>query len=134
LTGRGWDRDGVHSVTMRHDGAEITTRAIRHAFVEVAEENARALRSVIEAAQPADWGRGSNAARALRLHAHARAVSARVARAERFAAELPVDGEPVPFAGLRDPAGWAAVGDTTQVRIVIAARHVGPDAVSRRRL
>jgi hypothetical protein len=132
--GHGWDREGMHSVTMRHDGVEVTTRALRHAFTEAGEESVRALRSVIEEADPLDWGRGSHAARALRIHAHARAVAARAARAEPFAAELPVDGESVRFAAVRDPAGWAAVGETNQVRIVIAARRVAPEAIVLRRL
>jgi hypothetical protein len=134
LTGRGWDPEGVHSVTMSDDRAEIKTRALRRAFLDAGEESALALRSVIQDAEPVKWGRGSHAARALRIHAHARAVAARVTRAEPFAVELPVDGEPVRFAGLRDPAGWAAVGDTAEVRIVIAASRIRPDALALRRL
>jgi hypothetical protein len=131
-TGRGWDAEGVHSVTVRHDGIEITTRALRHALIDAHGESTRALRAVIEDAEPLDWGRGSPAARALRIHAHDRALAARVARAEPFAVELPVDDEPLRFAGLRDPAGWAVVGDTDQVRIVVGARGVAPEAVALR--
>lgn len=41
---------------------------------------------------------------------------------------------PVRFEGLRCQAGWAAVGRTEDVQITIAARHVAPEAVDRRRL
>jgi hypothetical protein len=132
-SGRGWDREGVHSVSLRHDAVEVTTRARRHAFIPHDHELAFALRPVIEEAAPLDWGHGSPAARALRMQAHGRAIAARVARAEPFTVQLPVDGEPVPFAGLRDPAGWAAVADTPRARIVVAAR-VATDAVALRRI
>jgi hypothetical protein len=129
-SGSGWDREGLHSMTLRQEGIEVTTRARRHAFTEADEECLIALRSMIEDADPLDWGRGSHAARALRISAHFRAVAARAGRAEPFAVELPVDGAPVRFAAVRDPAGWAAVGDTAEVRIVIAARRVAPEAVA----
>jgi hypothetical protein len=132
--GHSWDRKGVHSMTMRNDRVAITTEAGREALVEAGEESARTLMSVIHNAEPMGWGSGSNAARALRIQAQRRAVAARVSRAEPFIAELPVDGAPVRFAGLRDQAGWAAVGDTAQVRIVIAARGIEPGAVALRKL
>ena len=90
--------------------------------------------SVIHDAEPVSWGSASNAARALRIQAQRRAVAARVSRAEPFAAELRVDGAPVRFAGLRDQAGWAAIGHTAQVRIVIAARGIEPGAVVLRKV
>jgi hypothetical protein len=61
-------------------------------------------------------------------------VAARVARAEPFTVELPVDGELVRFNGLRDPAGWAAVADTTLVRILVAAGRIAPETVALRKL
>jgi ribosomal protein L37AE/L43A len=128
--GQGWDRDGVHSVTLRHDAVAVTTRAPRRAFIPVQDECARALTSVIDDVEPMRSGRGSHAARALRIDAHRRAVAVRVARAEPFAADLPVDGERVRFSGLRDAAAWAAAADTTRARIVIAARGVAPEAVA----
>src|SRR4051794_34986831 len=132
--GHGWDRDGVGSVTMRHDRVAITTYARRHVFGGSVDENTQALMSIIYAAEPLDWGRGSNAARALRIDAYRRAVATRVAGAESFAVELPVDGVPVPFAGLRDAAGWAAVGDTTEVRIVLGVSGIEPDRIALHRL
>ena len=89
---------------------------------------------VIQAAEPFDWGPGSNAARALRIHARRRAVAARVAGAESFAFELRLDGVPVRFTGLRDRAGWAAAGDTTKARIVLAVSGIEPDNVALHRL
>jgi hypothetical protein len=104
LASHGWDRCGVHSVTMRHDEVEITTRALRHALAEKGDETAHALTSVIGRVEPVSWGRGSNAARALRIDTHRRAVAMRVAHAERWQLELPVGDTPVRFTGLRDPA------------------------------
>jgi len=125
---------GVHTMRIRHDGVVVTTRMRRAAFLEADDEAASALASVIHDAEPWDWGRGSDAARALRIHARRRAVAARVARAEPFAVELPVDGEPVRFEGFREPAGWAAVGGTAHVLIVIAAHGTTPEAIALRRL
>ena len=56
---------------------------------------------------------------ALRLKGHERAVAARVARSEPFTVDLPVDGEPVRFDGLRCPVGWAAMGRTEDVQLTI---------------
>ncbi len=46
-SGHGWDLEGVHSVTVRHDRVEITTQALRHALVEACHESAFALSAVI---------------------------------------------------------------------------------------
>jgi hypothetical protein len=132
--GQGSGPDGVHSLTMRQRQAEITTHALRHAPFEAVEESAHALTSVIQNTEPLEWGHGSNAARALRIRAHGRAIAARVARAESFVVDLPVDDAAVRFTGLRDPAGWAAVGETTEVRIVIAASRIDPETLVLRKL
>ena len=135
LAGHGWDRRyGVHSATTSHEGVDITTRVRSHAPAEADHEIALALSSVIERAEPLTWGPGSNAARALRIRAHRRAVSLRVDRAEPWQVELPVDGTPVRFTGLRDPAGWAAAGETTRARIVIGASRIEPEDMVLRRL
>jgi len=133
-TGRGWDAAGVHSVTMGHDGVEIETETLRHAYLDAREASGRALMTVLENADPLRLRSGSPAAMALRLCAHERAVAGRVARSEPFTVELPVDGEPVRFEGLRCQAGWAAVGRTADVQVTIGAHGIAPEAVALRRL
>lgn len=134
MTGHGWDAVGVHSVTMSHDGVEIETEALRHAYFDAREASARALTTVVHNADPPQWGSGSSAAMALRLRARDRAVAARVARSEPFTVDLSVDGEPVRFEGLRCQAGWAAVGRTQDVQLTIGAHRIAPEAVALRRL
>jgi hypothetical protein len=132
MTGRGWDAAGVHSVTVSHEGVQIETEALRHTYFDAREESARALMEVLANADPPRWGSGSPAAMALRLRSHDRAVATRVARSETLSVDLPVDGEPVRFEGLRCQPGWAAVGRTENVQITIAAHQIAPDAVALR--
>jgi hypothetical protein len=134
MTGHGWDAAGVHSVTMSHDGVQIETEALRHAYPDAREVSAQALTMVVGNDDPLGWEPGSPAAMALRLSAHDRAVAARVARSEPFSVDLPVGDEPVRFEGLRCEAGWAAVGRTHDVQITIGAHRIAPEAVALRRL
>jgi hypothetical protein len=134
MTGQGWDTAGVHSVTISHDGVRIETGALRHAYVDAREASADALTAVVHDADPPRWKPGSRAAMALRLRRRDRAVASRVARALPFSVEIPVDGEPVRFDGVRCEAGWAAVGRTENVQITIGARRIAPEAVALRRL
>lgn len=134
MTGHGWDAAGVHSVTMSCDGVQIETEALRHAYFDAREASARVLMTLLHNADPPRWGSGSPAAMALRLRARDRAVVTRVARSESFTLDLPVDGEPVRFEGLRCQDGWAAVGRTEEVQITIGAHQITPEAVALRRL
>ena len=136
ITGHGWDPDGVYSVTISHRRAQIKTQALRHAFFEAREASALTLSSVlINADRPCWWWRRrSPAAMALRLTARDRAVAARVARAQQFTVDIPIDGEPTRFEGLRCQVAWAAVGHTEEVQITIGAHRTAPEAVTLRRL
>jgi hypothetical protein len=134
MTGHGWDAASVHSVTVSHDGVQIETEALRHACFDAREESARALTTVLDNADPPRWASVSPAAMALRLSARDRVVATRVARSEPLTVDLPVDGEPVRFEGLRCPAGWAAAGRTENVQITIAAHQIALAAVALRRL
>ena len=134
MTGQGWDAAGAHSVTVSHDGVQIETQALRHAYFDAREASAGALTTVLHNADPPRWGSGSPAAMALRLSARDRRVATRVARSEPFTVELPVDGEPVRFEGLRCQAGWAAVGRTEDVQVTIGAHQIAPETVALRRL
>ena len=134
MSGHGWDAVGVHSVTMNHDGVQIETEALRHAYFDAREASAQALTTVVRNADPPRWESGSSAAMALRLSARDRAVAARVARSEPFSVDVPVDGRSVRFQGLRCEVGWAAVGRTDDVQLTIGARGIAPKAVALRRL
>ena len=134
MTGQGWGAAAVHSVTMSHDGVQIETEALRHAYSDAREASAFALTTVLHNAAPPRWGSASTAAMALRLSSRDRAVAARVARAQRLTVDLLVDGEPVRFEGLRCRAGWAAVGRTENVQITIGAHEIAPEAVALKRL
>jgi hypothetical protein len=113
---------------------QIETEALRHAYFDAREASGNALTTVFHNAAPPRWQAGSPAAMALRLRARDRVVAARVARSEPFTVDLPVDGEPVRFEGLRCQAGWAAMGRTEEVQLTIGARGIAPEAVAFRRL
>ena len=53
---------------------------------------------------------------------------------DSFTLDVPVDGEPVPFAGLRSSGTWALAGQVGDVRVLVRGRGLEPGDVRLRRL
>jgi hypothetical protein len=123
----GWSRDpvGVRAVTLRHAGVEVETE--REAWEEPETRARRELVPLLHDLE--EWPERSIPALVLWLRRRERAVELRAAEAAAFALDVPVDGAPVRFEGLRSGGSWALVGAVGGSQVTIAGRDVEPEYV-----
>jgi hypothetical protein len=133
-SGRGADRKGVHSAKVSHWADKDcwlqveTTRPRRHPR----DFDVRfALEGALETNE--EWPDASTGALSLWTDRRDREREALAARAEPLEVTLRVDGEPVPFAGLRSGVAWALVGTVIRGRgVLLSGRGVDPQGLELR--
>ena len=132
LAGHGSDRSGTTRVRIDQGDMMVESETGRRAPEGPA--------STCDACSPTPWAARtewpdvSHPAMTLWLNARERERSAAALRGDSFTLDVLVDGEPVPFAGLRSGGTWALAGHVGDVRVSIRGRGLEPGDVRLRRL
>jgi hypothetical protein len=131
VTGWGRGPDEIRAVRVGHGEIEVETE--QRAWEETETRARRELLPLLLHSRD-PWPERSIPGLVLWARRREREAQVRVAEAERLSLDVPVDGAPVRFEGLRAGSGWAIVGTVGGSQVTAAGSGGSPERVRLRAL